>query len=148
MPAKNVKIDVNVNVEKLYNGGSIDECCSLSDDNGGRTPTGNPEQFKTMVYKAKKVTWEPEKTGENTSSYNLSLMSIDYESDCNLFGDDSLPAQRDGKVRGEVLSTVNVGDCEKYLIKFTISTETGAVKTFAIDPDLDVEGDGNEGGNG
>ena len=64
MPAKNVKIDVNVNVEKLYNGGTIDECCSLSDDNGGKTPTGNPEQFKTKVYKAKKVTWEAEKTGE------------------------------------------------------------------------------------
>ena len=146
MPAKNVKIDVNVNVEKLYNGGTIDECCSLSDDNGGKTPTGNPEQFKTMVYKAKKVTWEPEKTGENASNYNLSLLSIDYESDCNLFGDDSLPAQRDGSVRGEVLSTVNVGDCEKYMIKFTISTATGAVKTFAIDPDLETQDDGEGDG--
>ena len=143
MPAKNVTIDVNVNVEKLYNGGTIDECCTLSDDNGGKTPTGNPEQFKTMVYCAKKVTWEPEKTGENSGDYNLSLISIDYESDCNLFGDDSLPAQRDGSVRGEVENTAKVGDHEKYLIKFAITSATGAVKTFAIDPDLDVDdGDG------
>ena len=49
MPAKNVTIDVNVNVEKLYNGGTIDECCTLSDDNGGNTPTGNPEQFSSKV---------------------------------------------------------------------------------------------------
>ena len=138
MPSKNVKIDVNVDVDKLYNGGSIDACCSLSDDNGGKTPTGKPEQFESNVYAAKKVTWEPEKKGDNVNRYDFDLSKIEYEDGDNIFGKDSLPAGANGKVVGDVESSANVGAEEKYMIKFAITQKRGSTKNFEIDPILKV----------
>lgn len=138
MPSKNVKIDVHVDVDQLYNGGSIDACCSLGDDNGGRTPNGKPSQFKSNVYASRKVTWEPEKTGDNTNDYDLDLTEIDFQSGKNIFGVDPLPAGSNGKVVGTVESTTNVGDQEKYDIKFKITKKRGSTKHFEIDPSLEV----------
>ena len=142
MPSKNVKIDVTVLVEKLYNGGAVDECCTISDDNGGRTPTGKPEQFKSKVYKAKKVTWEATRSGENANQYDLDLVSIDFKSGTSLFSSKSLKAGANGKVVGTVESSVQVGDSESYTIKFSITAKKADTKPFEIDPDLDVEGEG------
>lgn len=140
MPSKNVKIDVNVNVDELYNGGSVDGCCTLSDDNGGSTPSGNPEQFTSKVYAKKRVIWEPEKDGDRSNRYDLDLTSIEYESGNNIFGEESLPA-KEGKVVARVESSASVGDEEKYTIKFTITERGGTTKSFEIDPEIKVETD-------
>jgi len=141
MTLKNVKINVAVDVEKLYNGGAIDECCSLSDDNGGKTPTGNPEQFESKVYAGKNVIWVPVASGGDVSAYDLSLSSIDYESGSNILGEKSIPADGEGKVTGTVLESAKKGEKEKYIIKFTITLKGGETKPFTIDPEMDVDND-------
>ena len=144
--AKPVVITLTVQAATLYGMNDpsqpqIDSCCTLSDDNSGRSQNGTLEDFKSYVFINNNVKW----VGlSRDSGYSVAIDSIDYESksnDVNFFDSPTIYGSggRSGNASANVKNDPNlVNQLDIYNINFSVYDSGNLFKTFSIDPKLAI----------
>ena len=140
---KDVLIILGVDAEKLYKidpqPTDLNTYCILFDNNGGSSPNGTLENFKSNVFKGKKVTWQgvPINTVDD-ADYSIEIESIDSKGVNNkvLVNRQNIKEPKskvtNARVKGSDMSRKPE---ETYTIKFSI-TKDGNTKIYTIDPKL------------
>ena len=139
---KDVLIILGVDAQKLYEENpqptDLNNYCILFDDNGGSSPDGTLENFKSNVFRGKRVTWQgiPINT-EKDADYSIEIESIDSKGDNTVLVNrqntkKSKSKVTKAKVKGSDMSKKSE---ETYTIKFSI-TKDSITKTYTIDPKL------------
>lgn len=138
MPKKDVTITLTVDTDGLWGNESVDTYCSLSDDNNGSTPNGKPEKFESAVYPSRKVTWIVKKKFSNAEK-DVELTEVDYERGEEIFGNNPLFADNNGKIKQDVLDDAATGDEDTYKIKFKLVDKSqNSHQDNEVDPKLRV----------
>ena len=144
--AKPVVITLTVQAATLYgmnapSQSQVDNCCTLSDDNYGRSQNGTLEDFKSYVFINNNVRWVGV---SRDSGYSVAIDSIDYESksnDVNFFDNATIYGSggRSGNASANVKNDPNlVNQLDIYNINFSVYDSGNLFKTFSIDPKLAI----------
>lgn len=144
--AKPVVITLTVQAATLYemnapSQSQVDNCCTLSDDNSGRSQNGTLEDFKSYVFINNNVRWVGV---SRDSGYSVAIDSIDYESksnDVNFFDNPTIYGSggRSGNASANVKNDPNlVNQLDIYNINFSVYDSGNLFKTFSIDPKLAI----------
>ena len=141
---KKVVIALTVDASSLYamNNPSqedIDNACSLSDDNSGKSSNGTLKDFLSNVYLNQDVRWIGV---TNDKDYSIAVDSIfnepespnmDFFDTTTIYG----TGGRSGNVTAKVKNDSNlVHKLDKYTINFSVYANGDSSKSFHIDPKL------------
>ena len=141
---KKVVIALTVQASSLYamsnpSQEDIDNACSLSDDNAGRSQNGTLKDFLSNVYLNQDVRW----VGlTNDNGYSVAIDSIFNEPesrDLNFFDATTIygTGGRSGNATAKVKNDSNlVHKLDKYTINFSVYADGNSSKSFHIDPKL------------
>lgn len=141
---KKVVIALTVDASSLYamNNPSqedIDNACSLSDDNSGRSTNGTLKDFLSNVYLNQDVRWIGV---TNDNGYSIAIDNIFNEPesrDMNFFDATTIygTGGRSGNATAKVKNDSNlVHKLDKYTIHFSVYANEDSYKSFHIDPKL------------
>lgn len=144
--AKPVVITLTVQTAALYgmnapSQSQVDSCCTLSDDNFGRSTNGTLEDFKSFVFINNNVKWVGV---SRDSGYSVAIDSIDYESksnDVNFFDTPIISGTggRSGNASANVKNDPNlINQLDIYNINFRVYNSGNSSKAFSIDPKLAI----------
>lgn len=135
--AKDITINFKVNVEAIFNGGSVDENSQISDNNNGVSNNGSPSDFESKAYPSKFINWEIFEMGSNRGSYQAKFLDFPWEGDVEAFAQNPIPG---GGRKAKVKVEDNTPDGTlKYTIRFTIRSDaTGETRTFELDPKIRI----------
>lgn len=132
----NVRVVLELDAHKLYQGADLDDCYEFIDSNGRRGRRGR--SFESEVWAAKFVTWRIKKVGRNRNQFDIELMQLDFLGSETPFNTNPINGKGRSWVRKKVLNTSR--DYEvKYDITFVLKRRgPQQVKRYTIDPKLRV----------
>ena len=144
--AKPVVITLNVQANTLFNMANpsqsdVDNCCSITDNNGGSSNGGGIESYTTPVFINFNVMWNG---ATNDQGYSVAISSIVYEpdsSDKNFFDNNTLTGSggRSGNVNANVRNDNSLmNQHDDYAIYFKVYNSGNSYKSFSIDPKIQV----------
>jgi len=139
-----VTITLTVEASSLYKmknpiPSEVESKCTLSDNNGGKSPNGNIKDFTSEVYIDNEVHW----IGiSKDSGYTIAITSIvykDIKGSVNFFDKKTLngSSNRDSEIQHKVMNDSKlVGNTDIYIINFSVFATATDSKPFTIDPKL------------
>lgn len=135
--AKDITINFRINVEAIFNGGSVEDNAQLSDNNNGSSKNGKPSDFESKAFPSKFVNWEIFEMGENSGNYQAKFLDFPWTGTVEAFSKN--PIQGGGKKAKAKVEDGTPEGMLKYTIRFTIkSQKTGETRTFELDPKIRI----------
>ena len=134
---RDISIKFDIDAAAIFNGGNVGDHSQLSDDNRGKSNSGNPADFESEAYVSKFVSWGINDIGENSNDYQVNFLDFPWTGPIKAFKDN--PIRASGRATRAKIENNSGQGVVKYTIIFTITDKnTGETRTFELDPKIRV----------